>query len=211
MVSGLDLSGRGRRKIIDWTHWRYRGEDGFGNGEGGDEREAQGDGLGQEHRNLRARRAGSRVILPFPRILLPCSENFSYACSIATLLVQDLVNDLQHSIWSKWYLIPVILSERWVDLKERSVLPGLKIFLQKFMTRRVSFGKKAFVSSNDPFFAPLVIVTRKAKDVIKSIKKCVGSRSKNVQLYAVMVSYMCRISSHCDLILWSTAVVRVLD
>jgi hypothetical protein len=36
-------------------------------------------------------------------------------------------------------------------------------------------------------FVP-VTVTRKAKDIIKTIKKCVGSRIKNTQLYAVMVS-----------------------
>jgi hypothetical protein len=39
-------------------------------------------------------------------------------------------------------------------------------------------------------FSVPVTVTRKAKDVIKSIKKCVGSRSKNAQLYAVMLLEM---------------------
>lgn len=33
-----------------------------------------------------------------------------------------------------------------------------------------------------------VTATRKAKDVIKSVKKCIGSRSKTTQLFAVMVS-----------------------
>ena len=50
-----------------------RGEDGVGNGEGGDERQAKGDGLGKEHRNLRARGAGSWVCLPFP---LPLDFSF---------------------------------------------------------------------------------------------------------------------------------------
>jgi hypothetical protein len=33
-----------------------------------------------------------------------------------------------------------------------------------------------------------VTATRKAKDVIKSVKKCIGSRSKTTQLFTVMVS-----------------------
>ncbi|PWZ31722.1 hypothetical protein Zm00014a_024803 [Zea mays] len=41
---------------------RREGQYGFKNGEGGDERQAQGDGLGKEHRNLRAHGAGSWLL-----------------------------------------------------------------------------------------------------------------------------------------------------
>jgi hypothetical protein len=41
-----------------------------------------------------------------------------------------------------------------------------------------------------------VTATRKAKDVIKSVKKCIGSRSKTTQHFAVMVSCFHRSSPH---------------
>jgi hypothetical protein len=46
--------------VID-SERRPRGEDGCRNGEGGDEWQAQGDGLGKEDQNLRARGARSWV------------------------------------------------------------------------------------------------------------------------------------------------------
>jgi hypothetical protein len=70
-------AGAARRSIGDDhdeqhnTNTRRGGQYGFENGEGGDERQAQGEALGKEHRNLQARGVGSWVCLPPPSCFFP--------------------------------------------------------------------------------------------------------------------------------------------
>jgi hypothetical protein len=58
-----------------------------GNGEGGDERQAQGDGLGKEHRNLRACGIGSWVCLPSPLLFFPFGT-IGYRVALQLLLAK---------------------------------------------------------------------------------------------------------------------------